>query len=202
MNQAFEPENAVILSAIRFCAWSAALLGLLHERRIDGLVEPDREDPAAQVDLRPGEARPQTRFVDTGDISRLAALRLVSAVLGGRGEGVGVRPGERGIEHGVLGLVDGGRGEVDRVGRVVLGVLCLALGLVAVELGLVLVDPLPQALDMRVPVVLDLLPAAGRPARGLFGLRVKLGRLLVGALARASSTLACNSALHDASSRP
>src|SRR3954452_16147844 len=101
-----------------------------------------------------------------------------------RGEGVGVRAGERGIEYRVLGLFRGGRREVDRVEGVALGVLSLVLGLVAVELGLLLVDVLADALDVRLPVVLDLLPAAARPVRGLFGPRAKLGRLLVGALAR------------------
>jgi len=62
--------------------------------------------------------------------------------------------------------------------------------LVAVELGLLLVDALTHPRNVRVPVVLDLLPAAAGAVRGLFGLRLQLGRLLVARL-RASSTLDC-----------
>jgi hypothetical protein len=74
--------------------------------------------------------------------------------------------------------------KVDRVRRVGLGVLGLGLGLVAVEVVHLLIDPLTQALHMRVPVVLDLLPAAADLVRGLLGLCVQLGRACVGLLAR------------------
>src|SRR5262249_34914598 len=81
--------------------------------------------------------------------------------LGGLHDGRGPPRQDR-VENGVVGLVDRGFGERDGVERVGLGLVCGAFGDLRIVRGLLRPDALSNALDVSIPIALDLVPLAFR----------------------------------------
>lgn len=99
--------------------------------------------------------------------------------------GLGVLPGEHGVENGVLGLPDRGVGEVDGPGGVVLRILRVGLGLLSVALSLPLVGPLANLGEVFLPRALN----AFAPRPRLLGGRSRLAASEVRYLLRAGAGL-------------
>ena len=103
--------------------------------------------------------------------------------LGGRGHGVGVRPGQGRIQHGILGFFGCRQSEVDGVDGVALGPVGVALGAREVVLRLLHFDALPDVLDMVIPAALQLVSVRFSLLGRLLGHCGELGSVLVGGLA-------------------